>query len=428
MDTIFALSTAPGKAGVAIIRVSGPMAHEAAVRLCGGRPAPRVASKRVVRSLDGEKIDEAVILLFEKGASFTGEASIEFQLHGSTAVVKSVLEVLGQIDGFRAADPGEFTRRALENGTLDLAQVEGLADLIDAETEAQRRQALRVLSGELGNKADTWRSNLIRAVALVEATIDFADEDVPVDVSPEVLDLINAVLQDLEREIGGVRVAERVRTGFEVAIVGPPNAGKSTLLNALAGREAAITSEYAGTTRDVIEVRMDLNGVPVTLLDTAGIRETEDVVEAMGVNLARSRAEAADVRVFLVEPDEPPEFVLREGDICLISKIDTRTDAGAGVSGKTGEGVSALVDRLTNTFAKLSANDGVATRLRHQQAMERGQERLLKATAALASDAGLSEVAAEELRGAVRALDSLVGRIDIENVLDEIFASFCLGK
>ncbi|MCE8471849.1 50S ribosome-binding GTPase, partial [Rhodovulum sulfidophilum] len=224
-----------------------------------------------------------------KGASFTGEDVVEFQCHGSPATVSALLSALGCIDGLRLAEPGEFTRRALENGVLDLAQVEGLGDLLEAETEAQRRQALRVLSGALGAKVDRWREALIRAAALLEATIDFADEDVPVDVTPEVTGLLDEVAASLRSEIDGVSVAERIRDGFEVAIVGPPNAGKSTLLNHLAGREAAITSEHAGTTRDVIEVRMDLDGLPVTFLDTAGLRESADEVETIGIARAVAR-------------------------------------------------------------------------------------------------------------------------------------------
>lgn len=432
MDTIYALSTAPGKAGVAIVRVSGPLAHKAAQTLCGRLPEARVASKRMLRTANGHEIDEAVVLLFNSGASFTGEDVVEFHLHGSLAVMKVVFDAIEKIEGVRSAEPGEFTRRALENGKLDLSQVEGLADLIEAETEAQRRQALKVFSGELGKRAEVWRSKLIRAVALLEATIDFVDEEVPVDVLPGVIEITHSILDDLTKEIEGVVIAERVRTGFEVAIVGSPNAGKSTLLNALAGREAAITSEHAGTTRDVIEVRMDLNGMPVTLLDTAGLRETDDVVEAMGVDLARSRSESADVRVFLLEPGEVPELDQRKGDVSLVSKIDIRPravrDQYSGISGKTGEGITELVEALSGYFERLSINDGVATRIRHQHAMERGVGRLQNAIAAMHSKDDLSELAAEEMRGAIRALDSLVGRIDIENVLDEIFASFCLGK
>ncbi|MEO1139681.1 MAG: tRNA uridine-5-carboxymethylaminomethyl(34) synthesis GTPase MnmE [Pseudomonadota bacterium] len=428
MDTIFALSTAQGKAGVAVIRVSGPLAFDAVQVLAGDVPEPRKASLRLLRNRDGMRLDEALVLAFEEAHSFTGERVVEFQCHGSTAVVSALLDALMSMDEFRHAVPGEFTRRALENGRLDLAQVEGLADLIDAETEAQRRQAVKVLNGDLGKRAETWRKNLIRAVALLEATIDFADEEVPVDVSPEVTQLVERVSKALSEEIKGVTTAERIRSGFEVAIVGAPNVGKSTLLNALAGRDAAITSEHAGTTRDVIEVRMDLGGLPVTLLDTAGLRDTEDEVESIGIERAKRRAEQSDLCVFLVPAGETPSFQPRPDDIVVMAKADLHDGSINGVSGKTGRGVSELVDRITETLVHRASGAGLATRLRHKHAMERGLAALGAAQDLIPLGEDTADLAAEELRTAIRALDSLVGRIDIENVLDEIFASFCLGK
>jgi tRNA modification GTPase len=428
MDTIFALATAHGKAGVAVVRISGPLAWDAARSLSGTLPDPRVAALRLLKDRAGVRLDEALVLPFADNASFTGEPVVELHLHGSVAVIAAVLSELGQIDGLRHAEPGEFTRRALENGRLDLAQVEGLADLIDAETEAQRRQALRVLSGDLGERAENWRTALIRAAALLEATIDFADEDVPVDVTPEVRSLLADTRAGLAREIAGVSVAERVRTGFEVAILGAPNVGKSTLLNALAGREAAITSQYAGTTRDVIEVRMDLGGVPVTLLDTAGLRETEDHVESIGISRARERADMADLRVFLVEEDDSLDMTPRPDDIVLFAKADLRDDKTGGISGTTGEGVAQLVDAVTERLAGRVADIGVATRVRHKISMERAASALERADQMLVYGPDHTDIAAEELRSAVRALDALVGRIDVESVLDEIFSSFCIGK
>ncbi|MBK1634867.1 tRNA uridine-5-carboxymethylaminomethyl(34) synthesis GTPase MnmE [Rhodovulum adriaticum] len=429
MDTIFALATARGKAGVAVIRLSGSRAAEAGQALAGGLPTPRAAGLRRLTDPDGVLLDEALVLRFEKGASFTGEEVVELHCHGSPATVAAVLDVLGRMPGLRLAEPGEFTRRALENGVLDLAQVEGLGDLLEAETEAQRRQALRVLSGALGVRAESWRTRLIRAAALLEATIDFADEEVPVDVTPEVGTLLDGVSGELSGEIDGVAVAERIREGFEVAIVGPPNAGKSTLLNHLAGREAAITSEHAGTTRDVIEVRMDLHGLPVTILDTAGLRDSVDAVETIGITRAIERAQAADLRVFLL--DERGETQgLRPGpdDIVVHGKADLGGASGLAVSGKTGQGVAELVARITSVLETRAARAETATRQRHRQAMIGARAAIGDAQNQLSLGMEAAELAAEDLRRAIRGLDSLVGRVDVEHVLDEIFASFCLGK
>ncbi|MCP4817541.1 MAG: tRNA uridine-5-carboxymethylaminomethyl(34) synthesis GTPase MnmE [Shimia sp.] len=427
-DTIFALATAPGKAGVAVVRMSGSRVAETGRALFGELPAPRFASLKLLKDRNGRRLDQALVLYFEEKASFTGEEVLELHLHGSTAVVNAVLRELSEIEGLRLAEAGEFTRRALENGCLDLAQVEGLADLIDAETEAQRRQALRVLSGDLGNLAGKWRTDLIRAAALIEATIDFADEDVPVDVTPEVTELLTGVRAELDKEIAGVDTAERIRTGFEVAILGAPNVGKSTLLNTLAGREAAITSEYAGTTRDVIEVRMELNGLPVTLLDTAGLRETDDHVEGIGIQRARERAEAADLRVFLKSESEDPDFAPLPNDVIRMAKADTLSNPADAISGKTGFGVSDLVAVITENLSEQAGRSGVATRERHRIAMKRASESLDAARAVLALGPDQYDIGAEELRSAIRALDSIVGHVDVENLLDEIFSSFCIGK
>ena len=428
MDTIFALASAQGKAGVSVIRISGPLALDAANQICD-RPLPaKGRGLRCLLDLDGGHLDEALVLSFAAPASFTGENIVEFQVHGSTAVVSAVLDRLTKTPDLRLAEPGEFTRRALENGKLDLAQVEALADLIDEETEAQRKQAQVVLSGGLGQLAERWRVDLIRAASLIEVTIDFADEDVPVDVTPEVTTLLNSVAQDLEAETKGVKIAERIRDGFEVAIIGAPNVGKSTLLNMLAGREAAITSEYAGTTRDVIEVRMDLAGLPVTLLDTAGLRDTDDHVEGIGIELARKRAEQADLRVFLVEPDEAIDLEMRPGDIRLRPKADMREISDGSISGKTGQGVDRLVTHISDTLKDRSTQVGVATRARHRDMMLAALNSLSEAQLVLQRGAEFYEIAAEDIRSAVRSLEMLVGRVGVENLLDEIFSSFCLGK
>ena len=429
MDTIFALATAKGKAGVAIVRLSGPEAFAVARRLCAPLPKPRTVALREL-CWAGEVLDHALVLCFAAGASFTGEDVVELHLHGSAAVIGAVTSVLGGEFGLRIAGPGEFTRRALENGVLDLTQVEGLADLIDAETEAQRKQAQRVLSGEIGKRAEIWRKSLIRAAALVEATIDFVDEDVPVDVAPEVIGLIDGLAVALAAEVGRGKGAERLRAGFEVAILGRPNSGKSTLLNALAGREAAITSEYAGTTRDVIEVRMDLSGLPVSFLDTAGIRLTEDPVERMGIDLALRRAEGADMRIFLVtEVGEAPVSEPVEGDVVVFSKADRRDDwPGLAVSGKTGIGMEGLLARIVAELELRLAGDGVVTRERHMRAMRLAIEALAAARVEVLRGQERAELAAAEIRRAIAALDVLVGRLGVEDFLEEIFASFCIGK
>ena len=426
MDTIFALASARGKSGVAVVRISGPHAFAALSKLTPNAPVPRTATLRKLHA-DGILLDEALVLTFPGPQSFTGEDIVELHLHGATATVNAVLRVLSVFQGLRQAEAGEFTRRALENERLDLAQVEGLSDLIEAETEAQRRQALRVLSGDLGKKADGWRVDLIRAAALLEATIDFADEDVPVDVFPEVTALLDGVITELNTEIAGVAVAERIRDGFEVAIVGPPNVGKSSLLNALAGREAAITSDIAGTTRDVIEVHMDLNGLPVTFLDTAGLRVTDDHVESLGIERARSRAEAADLRIILLStPGEPHTLDPSTDDIVLVTKSDIQSRGQ--ISAVSGAGLDDLVAQVSAIFQNRASASGVAIRDRHRIAMQEASQALLSAKTGMTKTPDLAELTSEDLRTAVRALDALVGRVDVEHILDEIFSSFCIGK
>ena len=425
MNTIFALASAQGRAGVSVIRLSGPDAKEVVAKFASNLPNDRVAGLRILIDDAGEPLDHALVLCFDGPRSFTGEDVVELHLHGSIAVVQSVLRVLGDSGLARLADPGEFTRRALENGRMDLAQVEGLADLIESETEAQRKQALRVVTGHLGALVEQWRSSLIRAAALIEATIDFVDEDVPVDVTPEVRELLTGVKTDLIKEIAGSKVAERIRVGFEVAIVGAPNAGKSTLLNAMAGRDAAITSEIAGTTRDVIEVRMDLKGLPVTILDTAGLRDGQDAVEVIGINRALGRAGDADLRIFLADDNEVLPLAQQPDDIRVTPKADI---SGSGISGVTGEGVSELLDKIYQTLEQRSSHAGLATHERHRIAMQSTLTALDLVLPLVDLGPEHYDIAAEELRTAVRSLEALVGRIDVENLLDEIFSSFCLGK
>ena len=425
MNTIFALASAQGRAGVSVIRLSGPDAKKVVAKFVSNLPKDRVAGLRILTDGTGEPLDHALVLCFDGPRSFTGEDVVELHLHGSIAVVQSVLRVLGDSGLARLAEPGEFTRRALENGRMDLAQVEGLADLIESETETQRKQALRVVTGHLGALVEQWRSSLIRAAALIEATIDFVDEDVPVDVTPEVRELLIGVKSDLISEIAGSKVAERIRVGFEVAIVGAPNAGKSTLLNAMAGRDAAITSDIAGTTRDVIEVRMDLMGLPVTILDTAGLRDGQDEIEVIGINRALERARNADLRVFLAGDNEVLPLAQKPDDIRVTPKADI---TGSGVSGITGQGVSELLNNIQRVLEQRSSQAGLATHERHRIAMQSTLTVLDVVLPLVDLGPEHYDIAAEELRSAIRSLEALVGRIDVENLLDEIFSSFCLGK
>lgn len=427
MHTIFALATARGKSGVAVIRISGPDAHEVGERLVGALPDAGRFVLRPVRNAQGEVLDQALVLRFDAPRSFTGENTVELQLHGSIAIIRAVEDAISQTGLAKMAEAGDFTRRALLNGNLDLAQVEGLSDLLSAETELQRQQAQLLFSGGLRAFSEACRRDLIRATALIEATIDFADEDVPIDVSPEVGTLIGQVQTSIEQELLGFRAAERLRQGFEVAVIGPPNAGKSTLINKIAGRDIAITSSIAGTTRDVLEVRIDLFGMPVTFLDTAGLRETDDAIESIGVERARMRAADADLRLLLTDGSlEVLDVDLRLAvDLTYFSKADV---TGRGISALTGEGINQLLADVHAALSERVARASVASHDRHRRVLEQALERLVLARAAFdAGDVG-AEILALHLRDAVTALDSLIGRVDVEAVLGAIFAQFCIGK
>jgi tRNA modification GTPase len=428
MDTIFAQATATGRAGVSVIRVSGPQAFDIASIFCD-LPDVGQIGLRAVRGSDEALIDRAVVFCFENGASFTGERVVEFQVHGGLATVARLLSELSAQKGCRLAEPGEFTRRALENGQLDLNQVEALSDLIDAETESQRQQAIRVLDGSFGDAGEWWRGKLLRAAALLEASIDFSDEEIPDDLSVEVIHLVEETRASISAILERSTVAAKIRTGFTVAIIGAPNVGKSTLLNSIVGRQAAITSDVAGTTRDVIECRVDLQGLAVSFLDTAGLRDSKDEIEKLGISKAYEMADAADIRVFLIEEEgEPLAITMRDGDIVRLNKGDERGLDVEAVSGKTGQGVSELLNLIAERLAVKTPTDVVAIRERQITGLRAAESFLGRVLTLVQSDPLPFELASQELYFALSELDFVFGRIDIESVLDEIFSSFCLGK
>jgi tRNA modification GTPase len=441
-DTIFALSSGRPPAAIAIVRISGPRAEQALHQLSGVTPQPRVATLAVIQRSDGSPMDEAVVLWFPAPNSATGEDIAELQVHGSRAVLTAIFEELARIEGLRPAEAGEFTRRAFENGKLDLTEAEGLDDLIHADTEAQRRQAFRQLQGLLGYRAKDWRERIIAASALVEAGIDFSDEgDVPEELIAPALKEIVELREEIEETLAASSRSERLREGLVVAIAGPPNAGKSTLLNRLARRDAAIVSPYAGTTRDVIEVHLDLDGYPVVLLDTAGIRDTHDPIELEGVRRARERAEKADLVLWLLDGSAgegaPPPDLNGEAPVWrVVNKIDLggAADDGAGQGGRSfrisaerGEGVSVLTDALGKYAGDYFAagEAGFVTRARQRGLLGDAVQALRRAEALRA---GPEELLAEELRIAAHALGRLLGRVDVEDILDTIFRQFCIGK
>jgi tRNA modification GTPase len=440
LATIYALSSGHGKAGVAVIRISGPGAGLALRHLAGGLPPKRMAALRKLRDpRSGGTLDNSLIIWFPAPASFTGEDVAELHVHGGRAVIEAVFGALGAMDGLRPAGPGEFARRAFENGKLDLTEVEGLADLIDAETDAQRRQALRQSEGALGVIYDGWRARLIEALASIEVELDFSDEG---DVPEAVADGARAVAGKLRNEIAAHladrRGGEILRDGFRVVIAGPPNAGKSSLMNALARRDVAIVSAEAGTTRDVIEVRLDLGGFPVILMDTAGIREAAGEIEREGIRRTLERARGADLVLWIGDATDPGGFEPAGLDVeagapvlRIINKIDLAYEqfpSGAlSVSVKTGQGLDGLLTQLTDTVARASntGENPAITRARHRHELERCAAALGRF---LASGFADLELRAEDLRDAATALGRLTGRVDIEDILDKIFADFCIGK
>lgn len=447
-DTIFALSSGAVPSGVAVIRVSGPAACTILTALCGRLPEPRKSMLTKIRTPGvGDVIDEALVLFFKGPSSFTGEDVVEFQCHGGRAVVSAMLKILGGFPSCRPAEPGEFTRRAFDRGRMDLTEVEGLADLIAAETESQRKQAVRQMGGALGALYEGWRNRLIQMRAMIEADFDFADEeDVPGSVADEVWGQAASLHGEIAEHLEKSRSGERLRTGLQVVLMGAPNAGKSSLLNAIAGRDVAIVTEEAGTTRDVIEVHLDLGGYPVTLIDTAGLRETTGLVEREGIRRAQERGREADLILWAVEPggiavdDQAAGLPLDVRNHVPVWQVRTKADLGTPPKRDTSEtsseictsiqdenGMTGLFDRLTR-FADETISPGespLATRERHRHYLT---DCLAGLKRAVDHKSHPAELRAEDLRNAADALGRITGRIDVEDLLDVIFRDFCIGK
>ena len=443
-QTIFALSSGRPPSAIAIVRVSGLQAGPLLTALAGKVPTPRVATRALLRDAGQQPIDDAVVLWFPGPASATGEDVAEFHLHGGRAVLAALFAALSALPDVRAAEPGEFTRRAFENGKLDLTEAEGLDDLIHADTDRQRRQALRQLKGLLGDKARDWRAQIIEASALIEAGIDFSDEgDVPAELIAPARAKIKTLIGEIEEVLAAQGRSERLRDGLVVAISGPPNVGKSTLINQLARRDVAIVSPHAGTTRDIIEVQLDLDGYPVTVIDTAGIRETDDPVEQEGVRRARARAAEADLVLWLVDaqgentPDENTMPVWKVRNKIDLDAAPPGAEFGAARSGlapdpfeisaSRGDGLQDLIAALIGFSQQYFGSDtgGLIGRARQRQLLGETVVSLRRSMEVLGEG---EELAAEDLRLAAHCLGRLLGRVDIEDILDVIFREFCIGK
>ena len=441
-DTIFALASGQGRSGISVIRISGPQVRTVLDSIAGGVPREprRMTVRKLVDPATGENLDQALAVWMPGPASFTGEDQAELHIHGGVAVRAAVLSALLKVEGCRLAAPGEFTRRAFLNGKMDLSAVEGLADLIEADTQAQRRQALRQLEGRLGRRVEEWRERILGVMALLEASLDFSDEgDVGDRLEQQALPLLDALRAEIAACLDDGRRGERLRDGFTVVLAGPPNAGKSTLLNALAQRDVAIVSPVPGTTRDAIEIRLELNGLPVMLVDTAGLREAGDPVEREGVARTRGRMKSADLVLWLTPTtegcDAEIELPGQEAPLPASLQVATKSDLGSPrggtadvqVSALTGEGLTNLLDQIASEAQRaLGEGDATLTRERHRRALEDTVASLERAVQKLVS--GEIELAAEDVRLALRAVGAITGRVDLNEVLDHLFSSFCIGK
>ena len=446
-QTIFALSSGRAPSAIAVVRVSGREVGAALTLLAGKMPGPRRAARALLRDANRQPIDDAIVLWFPAPSSATGEDVAEFHIHGGQAVLAALFASLSAIENLRAAEPGEFTRRAFENGKLDLTEAEGLDDLIHADTDRQRRQALRQLKGLLGDRVRDWRTQIIEASALIEAGIDFSDEgDVPTELIAPALARIETLLGEIQKVLAGQGRSERLREGLVIAIAGPPNVGKSTLMNQLARRDVAIVSPHAGTTRDIIEVALDLDGYPVTVIDTAGVRETEDPVELEGVRRARARAREADLVLWLSDAEHdknivgegpaPIWLVRNKIDLDQVGSGTAMQSRGKGqgqgeptfaISASRGDGIPELISGLVGFAQEFfgATESGLISRLRQRELLQQTVASLQRCVAVIGQG---EELAAEDLRAAAHLLGRLLGRVDVEDILDAVFREFCIGK
>jgi len=447
--TIYALATAHGRAGIAVIRISGPAADPALTKLApklAELPAPRYVQRVSLFETESNfeqdpvQIDDALAVRFLGPNSFTGEDVVELHVHGGHAVISALMTSLLSIEGLRPAEPGEFSRRAFENGKMDLTAVEAIADLVDAETSAQRQQALTQMGGALAKVYDGWRERLVKAMAFAEASIDFSEEDIPEDLTCQSLEALKALAQEINEHLSDNNIGERIRDGFRIALTGAPNVGKSSLLNALAKRDVAIVTDIAGTTRDVIEVPMDLSGYAAVIIDTAGIRETDDIIEREGVRRALDQAASADLKLHLVDSVKAAKIAVRDANtIVVMNKCDLMSGSETSMalddvqrlSLKTGDGLERLIKEMSVRISVQAIHRSKAsaplTRARHRHALEECVDALNRAIASSVAGADV-EMMAEDIRVAAQALGRITGRVDVEELLDRIFSDFCIGK
>ncbi len=427
---IFALSTNPGKSSISIIRLSGPDAFFIANKFLDKEPVIRKATKKKI-IYNNDLIDVGIVIFYPYNYSYTGEQLVEFNLHGSNAVIKKMLEILSNQENSRIAYPGEFTKRAFENNKIDLSQVEGIYNLIEAETESQRKLSLKILEGSLGIKVKKWKRQLINIISLLEASIDFSEEELPKNILKDIKNNIKAIKLDFQKELKGSIIADSINNFFEVAIVGKPNVGKSTLLNYLSKKNSSIVTDVPGTTRDIIEIKLDIKGLPVVFLDTAGLHKSNDKVEKIGIKKTLERLSKVDLRVFLINSNKELksfEKLIKKQDLIFFAKNDLKNKKNNGISGKTGEGTDLLLDKVFYFFSKKTNSIGTVVNNRHRLIIKNSLFFIDDALSKCNSSFDKVEMIAEDIRNTINELNFLTGKVGVEDILSNIFSKFCIGK